>query len=230
MRKGLEPTPPEIVERSLLSVDHDATPAYRLLVRVGRRDVILNAPPFAHYKQAMSQVATAVRRHAGRGRVQAVVLQRGEPRNGHDHSAAGGHASADRTAERHWTDVMSWGSDVVARILRQANHAADRPSRGPDAGRALPRLPSARPRRHRWPLVATALVLLATWVSLVLLVTDGHPTRLLDRLKASSPTVVTELPFDAPRSACRRAPATAPTQPANHRPDIRTAPGSPSLK
>jgi hypothetical protein len=220
----LKPTPSDRVERSFPTGDRADAPVYRLLVRVGRRDVVFDAPPFSRYKQAMSQVATAVRRHAHRGRVQAVVLQRGELRNGQDHSAAGRHPPADRTAERHWTDVMSWDGAVVARILRQANHTADRPSRVPDAGLALPRLPSARPRRHRWPLVATALVLLATWVSLVLLVTDGHPTRLLDRLKASSPALVTELPFDAPRGTGGGDARAGPSRAAERQADIRTGP------
>ena len=134
----MKPTPPEIVRRSLLSVDHDATPAYRLLVRVGRHDLIFDAPPFAHYKQAMAHVATAVRAHAPRGHVQAVILQRRRPPNGHN----GGPV---HHADRPWIDVMSWDGDVTARILRQANHAAPDP---PACTGSLPRdWPYRRPRR-----------------------------------------------------------------------------------
>ena len=239
----MKPTPPEIVRRSLLSVDHDATPAYRLLVRVGRHDLIFDAPPFAHYKQAMAHVATAVRAHAPRGHVQAVILQRRRPPNGHN----GGPV---HHADRPWIDVMSWDGDVTARILRQANHAApDRPAPRvhwqpaarlavpppsphdapnpppsvPRAGHVLPRLPRPRPRRHRWHLAATALLLLATWVCLALLVTDGHPARLLDGLRTTHNTGVPELPFDAPRTTGRGNPATAPAPPPNRRPDVRPA-------
>ena len=49
---------------------------FRLVVRFPEHDVVFEASPFATYKQAVAHVTTAVRRHAGEGAIQNVLLQR----------------------------------------------------------------------------------------------------------------------------------------------------------
>jgi len=79
---------------------------YRLRVRVGRNEVLYNAPSrLMHYKHALSCIAPAVRQAAGRGTVHGVELQRRASGTGH--------------ADNRWETVGWWGAEVAARILAQ---------------------------------------------------------------------------------------------------------------
>lgn len=81
---------------------------YRLVVQRRGRDGHHDALVFDDYKRAVSQVATAVRRHGEPDTPDTVSLQRGTPTAEHAGSES-----------LRWTEVERWGPDVVNRILEQ---------------------------------------------------------------------------------------------------------------
>jgi hypothetical protein len=79
------------------------TGGYRLVVRLRGKSVVHEMPQTASPKQAVAQVALAVRRHAAAGAVEAVELQRFAGANGTEH----------------WAAIERWDAEVIARILEQ---------------------------------------------------------------------------------------------------------------
>ncbi len=94
---------------------------YRLLVHFHDRDLVFAAPLFCEAKRARAQVATAVRRHACDGALESIGLQRGTTNGTSEPTRPGRPIIRNHWEDLHWTEVESWGPEVVQRILQQHN-------------------------------------------------------------------------------------------------------------
>jgi len=93
---------------------------YRLVVDLRNRQVVFAARPFGRYKDAVSSVATAIRRHAPDGEAQEVLLQAGAPlENTSSLSQRDAPGTQVASCVARWTTLERWGRDVIERILAQ---------------------------------------------------------------------------------------------------------------
>ncbi len=192
---------------------HEAPPGaiYRLLVTFEGPETVPDVFRFDRFEQAQGWVAPAVRRHAARGRIRAVALQRGTPISASGGDVRGPHPQAVPAYD--WTIEKQWGADVVERILAQQARARQLPTTMPETFSRPAAVPWHRPsglepgrglspvvRLHkdtRWHMIGTfALVVLAILTTL-LYQTGGNPHLLLAATKVPVETVKVELPFDA---------------------------------
>ncbi len=187
---------------------------YRLLLTFDGHETVPDVFRFDRFEQAQGWVAPAVRRHATRGRVRAVALQRGIPvgASGSRDTSTGapGPGRPETSTDYTWTIEKRWGPEVVTRILAQqafaSRSAARRPTDAPAPSIApgpRPSLPAAAAgfgRLHkdtRWHVIGTFTLVLLAILTTLLYQTGGNPNLLLAATKAPVETIKLELPFDA---------------------------------
>jgi hypothetical protein len=188
---------------------------YRLVVNLAGQRFVYPEQVFDRFNSAQARIADAVRQTFHMGRVTSVEIEQRIATSPQDSGPA--------WAAGEWMTVQCWGTDVVDRILSQAQPATATvvPTAGatlvaaaaanlPDAGEsdtaaahaAVSDAPAAAPsrwpafRRTRYALAGSAALLATVMLINFLWQAEGHPVRFLAVLGMRQP-VLRDLPFHA---------------------------------